>query len=38
MDYKTGEANASHKEQIDQYCDAIRDMGYKNVEGRILYV
>jgi len=38
IDYKTGEANASHKEQIEQYCDAIREMGYKNVEGRILYV
>jgi len=38
IDYKTGDAHASHKEQIDQYCDAIREMGYKNVEGRILYI
>ena len=38
IDYKTGEANAAHKEQIDQYCDAIRAMGYSNVEGHILYV
>jgi ATP-dependent exoDNAse (exonuclease V) beta subunit len=38
IDYKTGEANASHKEQIEQYCDAIRKMGYEKVEGRVLYV
>jgi len=38
IDYKTGETHASHKEQIDQYCEVIRTMGYENVEGRILYV
>jgi len=38
IDYKTGEPNASHKEQIEQYCEAIRAMGYENVEGNILYV
>ena len=38
IDYKTGEINASHKEQINQYCDAIREMGYNNVEGQILYI
>ena len=38
IDYKTGEPNVSHKEQIDQYCEAIRTMGYENVEGRILYL
>ena len=38
IDYKTGEPHASHKEQIDQYCEAIRAMGYGEVEGRILYV
>ena len=38
IDYKTGEPHASHKEQIDQYCEAIRVMGYKDVEGQILYV
>jgi len=37
IDYKTGEPHASHKEQIDQYCEAIRAMGYEEVEGRILY-
>jgi len=37
IDYKTGEPHASHKEQIDEYCGAIRDMGYGNVEGVILY-
>ena len=38
IDYKTGEFNASHKEQIDEYCEAIRAMGYEHVEGRILYI
>jgi len=38
IDYKTGEAHASHKEQIDQYCEAIRNMGYEHVEGYILYI
>jgi ATP-dependent exoDNAse (exonuclease V) beta subunit len=37
IDYKTGEPHASHKEQIDRYCDVIREMGYKDVEGRILF-
>ena len=38
IDYKTGEPHASHKEQIDQYCEAIRAMGYEEVEGRVLYI
>jgi len=38
IDYKTGDTNASHKEQIDKYCDAIRAMGYENIEERILYI
>jgi hypothetical protein len=38
IDYKTGGASLAHKEQIDQYCDAIRAMGYEKVEGRILYI
>jgi len=38
IDYKTGEPHASHKEQIDQYCEAIRAMGYGEVEGRVLYI
>jgi len=38
IDYKTGAPNASHKEQIDRYCEAIREMGYEDVEGRVLYI
>jgi ATP-dependent exoDNAse (exonuclease V) beta subunit len=38
IDYKTGEPNAAHKEQIDHYCEAIREMGYGNVEGKVLYL
>ena len=37
IDYKTGAPHASHKEQIEQYCEAIREMGYSNVEGCVLY-
>ncbi|MDR0205852.1 MAG: UvrD-helicase domain-containing protein [Bacteroidales bacterium] len=38
IDYKTGEPHISHKEQIDEYCVAVRDMGYRNVRGVLLYV
>ncbi|MCL1849992.1 MAG: UvrD-helicase domain-containing protein [Bacteroidetes bacterium] len=38
IDYKTGETTASHKEQIDRYCDAIREMGFEKVEGCVLYI
>jgi ATP-dependent exoDNAse (exonuclease V) beta subunit len=38
IDYKTGEANTSHKKQVEQYCDAFRAMGYDYVEGRVLYI
>jgi ATP-dependent exoDNAse (exonuclease V) beta subunit len=38
IDYKTGDPNAAHKEQIDQYCEAIRNMGYAVVEGVVLYI
>ncbi|MCL2245521.1 MAG: UvrD-helicase domain-containing protein [Lentimicrobiaceae bacterium] len=38
IDYKTGEPHASHKEQVDQYGEAIRKMGHENVEGHILYI
>jgi ATP-dependent exoDNAse (exonuclease V) beta subunit len=38
IDYKTGVPDLSHEKQIAQYCDAIRDMGYKKVEGKILYI
>jgi len=38
IDYKTGSPNDSHQEQIEQYCNAISDMGYKHVEGHVLYI
>jgi hypothetical protein len=38
IDYKTGEPHASHKEQIDLYCEAVRAMGFENVEGNVLYI
>jgi RecB family exonuclease len=38
IDYKTGEAHAAHKEQIERYCEGVRNMGYENVEGYVLYI
>jgi len=37
IDYKTGSPHTSHQEQIDRYCDAIREMGYGKVVGEVLY-
>lgn len=38
IDYKTGQPYPKYQEQIDQYCALLREMGYANVEGRLLYV
>lgn len=38
IDYKTGQAHPEYQKQIDTYCDLLRNMGYKNVEGRLLYI
>ena len=38
IDYKTGQAHPEYQKQIDNYCDLLRNMGYKNVEGRLLYI
>ena len=38
IDYKTGQPHPEHQKQIDKYCDLLRDMGYENVEGRLLYI
>ena len=38
IDYKTGLPNDKYQQQIDEYCALLRNMGYQNVEGRLLYV
>lgn len=38
IDYKTGSPHDQYQKQIDGYCALLRNMGYENVEGRLLYV
>lgn len=38
LDYKTGQARDSHKEQIKKYARRYREMGYKHIEGWIVYL
>lgn len=38
IDYKTGAPHEQYQQQIDGYCALLRNMGYQNVEGRLLYV
>lgn len=38
LDYKTGKPSASHKEQIMQYADALKVMGYKIEHTIIVYI
>ena len=38
LDYKTGVPNAKHKTQLNNYQDAIEDMGYQVVEKAIIYI
>lgn len=38
IDYKTGSPHEQYQRQIDEYCALLRNMGYSNVSGRLLYV
>ena len=38
IDYKFGEENKKYKNQVKEYADLIKKMGYKNVEGYLWYV
>ena len=38
IDYKTGNPHEQYQKQIDEYCALLRNMGYENVEGKLLYV
>ncbi len=38
IDFKTGAPHAEHQQQVREYCDAIRAMGYPSVSGHLLYI
>jgi hypothetical protein len=38
LDYKTGEADPSHHEQVRDYMDILRKSGYEEVRGFLLYL
>ncbi|MCQ2272660.1 MAG: UvrD-helicase domain-containing protein [Bacteroidales bacterium] len=38
IDYKTGKENEAYQQQLDRYCNLLRQMGYHNVKSRILYL
>jgi ATP-dependent exoDNAse (exonuclease V) beta subunit len=38
LDYKTGVPNSKYKTQLNNYQDAIEDMGYQVVEKAIIYI
>lgn len=38
IDYKTGKENEAYQQQLDEYCELLRQMGYKNVKSMLLYV
>ncbi|CAM4326104.1 hypothetical protein EWU23_01250 [Cytophagaceae bacterium 50C-KIRBA] len=37
VDYKTGKKEEKHINQVNSYCDALRQMGYPKVKGAIIY-
>lgn len=38
IDYKTGQENEGYQQQLDEYCDLLRQMGYRNVKSMLLYL
>ena len=38
VDFKTGMPKLEHRAQVDNYCAAIREMGYPEVKGYLLYI
>lgn len=37
LDYKTGNPDAAHRKQLDNYADALGQMGYKSIEKKLVY-
>lgn len=38
VDYKTGAFDTKHERQIQQYCHALQNAGYKNIKGYLVYL
>ena len=38
IDYKCGKKKDDHKRQVNEYCDFLRSMGHKNVQGFLWYL
>ncbi|MBQ0016548.1 MAG: hypothetical protein KBT04_06155, partial [Bacteroidales bacterium] len=38
VDFKTGKEQPNHNQQVKEYCDAIRQMGYPHVRGFLIYI
>lgn len=38
IDFKTGSKQNKYKSQIENYCNLIKQMGYKNVEACLIYI
>lgn len=38
IDYKTGKENPKYEEQLEEYKSLLIEMGYKNVQGRLVFV
>ena len=38
IDYKTGDENNTHKQQIQSYEDILKTMGYKNIKKILVYI
>ena len=38
LDYKTGAVNAKYQQQIQEYQDAIEDLGYKVLKKALVYI
>lgn len=37
VDFKTGQISPSHKKQVSEYLQIMRDLGHKNVRGELFY-
>lgn len=38
IDYKTGTPTPKHQDQIALYCQKLQEMGYQNVQGKLIYL
>ena len=38
IDFKTGKTNKSHGQQVKDYAQTLKEMGYENIEAYLLYI